>query len=213
MKCWNGVLLLVWIGSFCATQAQEGDVMARIKRNFNALKNEEVEQPYTKGLDLLRIKYIEAIDRELEKAFKIGDLDTATALENEKKAFGFDGDPPDPNPKSATLIRLRGIYTGSTAKLETQRTANLQSLITKFSVVLEEQEENLTKDSQIDDALAVRTYRTKLATLPDDEDKAPVAVSSEDELTFPFSIPLAAERRESTGPSRETSARNLLRRR
>ena len=141
------------------------DEVAEFKRTFEELQRKEVETPYLEGLNELRARYSQAIETQLQKAIKEGNLDAAAALKNEKEAFALEGATAEKNPTVPALVQLRKIYKEEVARVDEERRINLSALANKMATAIMAKEKELTQAAKIDEALALREYRNELGEL------------------------------------------------
>ncbi|MFT5469840.1 MAG: hypothetical protein ACI8UO_004963 [Verrucomicrobiales bacterium] len=138
--------------------------LATIRELYEAEKKEKVDVPFDIKLGQLNGQLDLALEREEAKAIKDGSLDLVTAIRSERKALTetlavLNGDVGVP----AKLKQFRAAWGTQKAGLDAERATNAAALALAFGVKLEALERTLTKETKIQDALAVRKFREGLA--------------------------------------------------
>lgn len=141
-----------------------GDVptgIVAIQRQFQATYQMEVAQKHASGVIELGQKYIAALESALEQATNSGRLEEAVALRDEVKRVKDEGASPKKKTDSPApvVMKLRAIYEQQLARLASDRTKSAKPLVAKFAAALAAQQDELTKEGKLDDALVVKAYR------------------------------------------------------
>ena len=153
---------LIFASPFAA-QAQLTDLLALQVQYDNQLID-QVTDVYYAGLANLDDRYLAGLERDLTDAKAAGDLETALALEAEKKRLAIKGLLPANDEQTAKSLRkLRGIYRLELAKLEVQRATNKTALLTPYLAKLKQLEIDLTKADRLVEAKTVMDYRQGVA--------------------------------------------------
>lgn len=204
-------LLLFFILALCPTVAPaEAEEVANLRQRFESKLQEEVESPYNKEFDLLRTEYQTALDQERQKATADGKTMISIEFRLEMQSLDSAEVAPSPNPVSPELIRMRGSFQNRKQRLDATRTANLKSLIERFTPEVNRVEIELTKARKIDEALEARNLRSqlqdlalgKITSIEAQIVPAPTFKTS----TFPLAIIAESERRDFSGPPIESIA-------
>ncbi|MBL9178036.1 MAG: protein kinase [Verrucomicrobiaceae bacterium] len=142
--------------------------LTTLQQQYDKLLLERVTGIYDADVAKLNAGYLAGLDRAAAAAQSAGQLDTVLALTAEKKLLEAKQPVPatDDAKTPEALKNLRTIYRTSLAKLDEQRTANHTALLTPYTTRLKQVEADLTKAGRIPDAVAVKTYRESLGTIP-----------------------------------------------
>lgn len=126
---------------------------------------EKVDPVHATAVKELNERYAAALERELAKATRAADLDTALALRKEKTRIENKERPPETDPAGIPdeLQRLRKIYRDSFAEVEKKRLRLAEPLFRAHDAALAELQGELTRAGELDSALAVRKAREDLA--------------------------------------------------
>ncbi|WP_395742401.1 protein kinase domain-containing protein [Prosthecobacter sp.] len=146
-----------------APQAALPPELTELQKRMDGLTTERVTAPFEAGVKQLNTSYISALNRELPRHQKAGDLDAVLALNSEKKRAAaseplLGDDSTDP----AVLKPLRNTYRAAMDKLDTARMENQKTLTEQYDSALKKLETDLTKQNRISDAAAVRSVREAL---------------------------------------------------
>lgn len=171
--------------------------LTTLQQQYDKLLVERVTGIYDADVAKLNAGYLAGLDRAAAAAQSAGQLDTVLAIQKEKKLVqggGVANSPsgsrdlasPAPSAVPATddektpeaLKNLRTIYRTSLTKLDEQRTANHTALLTPYVTRLKQIEADLTKTGRIPDAVAVKSYREGLGTIPVPSAPAVVAATA-----------------------------------
>jgi len=126
-----------------------------------AAKNQDAEAKIQK----LNQQLLAALERDEKKAMANADLDGVTAIRAEKQRLQQSGELPasDSPGTPQQLKRLRIAWRAEKAKIDAEQSLNAAPVRKDFVAKLEGLEKTLTREGKIGDALAVRTFRTKLS--------------------------------------------------
>jgi len=116
-------------------------------------------------MEKLNTQLLAALDREEKKAMAGAGLDAVIAIRTEKKRLQESGGLPATDEPSLPkqLQRLRAAWRSEKAKIDAQAALKAAPVREDFVSRLEQLERLLTQEAKIEDALAVRGYRLKLA--------------------------------------------------
>ncbi|MEZ5386540.1 MAG: hypothetical protein R3F13_13590 [Prosthecobacter sp.] len=128
-------------------------------------EKQRVTEPFEKRRGALIEKYGSALDSALAESTKAGNLDEALAIKKELATAKAGSDPARNLVEAsggAVLARLRGIYTTEKTKIDAEEAIELQKAGRRLSTDLEALEAKLTRETRIDDAVAVRAVRDRI---------------------------------------------------
>lgn len=170
-------------------QSKAAEAMAAIPElqtlheQFEKLQAERVAAPFEAEVAQLNASYLGRIDLEIASEKKAGHLDGVMALEAEKKLLAGKQSVPgeDAAATPEALKKLRGIYRGAYAKLETARAVNWKALADPLDLRLKQLESTLTQQDRVANAKTVRDYRAKLNTAGPNTPASPPAAAPQQE--------------------------------
>lgn len=151
--------------------ANDGDAMeipddAQLKKILEAFSAElqaKAGQPFLEEVAKLDQQYAAALDRKEEDAVGNGDLDLVQAVRTEKDLLKGDGIPAADAEGDVKGIRdLRSAYRTKMSALKAQRDANAADMIGLLKEQIKAREVQLTKDREIEGALAIREFSKDL---------------------------------------------------
>ncbi|MEM7011185.1 MAG: DUF1080 domain-containing protein [Verrucomicrobiota bacterium] len=136
---------------------------AKLIEEFEAESAEKVDGAFETKLGQLNGQLDLALEREEQKAIKAGNLDLVTAIRAERKSLADNNAISDGDGENlpAKLNQFREAWRTQKGKLDEDRRAAANSAAAGFHKKLQELETALTKESKIEEALAVRSYREK----------------------------------------------------
>jgi formylglycine-generating enzyme required for sulfatase activity len=118
---------------------------------------------YEAGVSELQQKYTAAIDRALKAAQEAGKLEEALAFKNEAKLIADGGDPAAEDASLQPEVqKLRTIYRQTMARLEQDRSAATNPVISALNASLDRLIVTLTKAGRLDEAVFVKQKKDNL---------------------------------------------------
>jgi len=131
-----------------------------IENQFRAAYELHVGTKYTADVAELDTKYLGALERSMQSATQAGKLEEALGFQDEIQRIKDKAPLPDKDDGVApALAKLRATYREQAAKLLANRTAAVAPIVEKFAVALAAHQEELTKAGNLQEAVAVKTYR------------------------------------------------------
>ncbi len=158
--------------TMAAAPASELDQrLAALDASFQAAVERDANTAFKSNMAALDKLYLGALDRSLATASKGGKLEEALALREEKQRIEKgEGVPSEvdestqaPGKVPDTLKTLRQTYRSTTAQHEATKAKAMQPLYDKYDQALAAVQTELTKASQLDDAMRVKTVREQIA--------------------------------------------------
>ncbi|HYF36449.1 MAG TPA: lectin-like protein, partial [Prosthecobacter sp.] len=145
----------------------ESPRLAELKAQFDNAFERDVTKVYRTALSDLDSKYLAAVDRALADATKIGRLEEAVALQEEKQRLADRQPLPAADPVNVTagLKKLRDTYRSELTKLVRQRDAAANVVYTRYDQSLAALQTDFTQKNLLPDALAVKRRREALDKL------------------------------------------------
>jgi len=183
--------------------------LGTLELRMAVLREQRVTVPYTAAVARLRAKYTAALDREIAARQRVGDLDTVLVL-REEKALIAKGQQPlgDETTDPPALVPLRKIWRQSLVQPTADRDASDTALLRQYASALGKLETDLTRAGRVEDAVAARTARERLAlALPGDGETAPAsAEAARGEIVVAPPVPAELRQR----PPRPAHTRELV---
>lgn len=132
-----------------------------LRQQYEKLVSERVTTPHETALTALNTQFTTALDSAATAAKQAGKLDEVLAIQADAKLIADKQPLPaeDAEGTPDSLKKLRAIYRGQSAKIETDRASNAAALDEPFLTKLEELEVTLTRADRIEDATKVREFR------------------------------------------------------
>jgi hypothetical protein len=150
----------LFLGAVCSmltAQDQVGAALSGVVARFDERYRVDVVQPFATGEITLNGRYVAALDQRREAAQKLGHLDEAIALKNEREQV-LAGKPisdTDDDATPASLRDLRKTYRVSHSLLENERGNRLKGHYRAYTEALQALRLQLTKDGKFGEAKAV----------------------------------------------------------
>lgn len=183
MHCRHLLLALLTATSLHA--AAPPPELTALQQQYEKAFAEKVTTVHQANIAALKAKFTAALDGAATQAKSAGQLQTVLAIQADKQLVGSNQDLPDDDEKTPdALKRLHIIYRDQLAKINEQRSANANALLTPYTARLKELEATLTKADRVEEAKAVLDYREGLSV-----DSPPVATVKTD--AKPEASPLA----------------------
>jgi len=134
--------------------------VAAIENQFRAAYALHVGTTYVADLAALDTKYLGALERSIQSATQAGKLEEALGFQDEIQRINDKAPLPDKDDGVApALAKLRATYREQFAKLLATRNAAVAPIVEKFAAALAAHQEELTKAGNLQEAVAVKTYR------------------------------------------------------
>jgi serine/threonine protein kinase len=145
----------------------ENDVSVRlgeITSQFQTAYDRDIAARHNAAVVDLDAKYLIAVNRAMDAAAKSNGLDEAVKLREEVQRVTQKGGLPETDPDSVppSLKNLRGTYRAELAKLEKDRDAKAKPYYERHEQLLDAYQQQLTRESRLDDALKVKARREAL---------------------------------------------------
>jgi len=156
--------ILSTLAATCSlANAQSDPRFLALKKAYATDLEAKAKLPYQTALSKLSAQFQEALEREEKKAMAAADLDAVTAIRAERELLNGPGIPQKDEPSTPARIKsLRETYRAQRAKLETARSEASFPIIDRYRRQLIALERILTKESKVDEALAVREEQRTL---------------------------------------------------
>lgn len=175
--------------------------LAQIESQFKSAYDREILSAHNTAVADLDVKYLAAVNRELNAASKKGALSDAVALREESRRLKDKERMPiaDLDSVPEALKKLRGIYRTSLSLLEQARDEKAAPSYDRYDQVLADYQAELTKQQRLDDALVVKARRDEIAAArqrsqPGDEIVAPAPGAASSAAVTSTPAPTAAAR-------------------
>jgi len=134
--------------------------LATIENQFRAAYELHAGQKYGASVAALDANYLGALERAMQSATQGGNLEEALVFQDEIQRVKKKGPLPEKDDGVApSLAKLRTTYREQFTKLLALRKQALVPIVIKFDAALAAHQEELTKSSNLPEALAVKTYR------------------------------------------------------
>ncbi len=139
--------------------------LTELKNQFRERYQTQVAAAHQKRVDALNQQYLGALEKAEKAASDAGNLDDVLAFQAEKERIGKNQPlPATDDPKTpAQLTTLRQTYRTELAKHETALAAATKRLAGEYDKALDVLQRERTREAKIDEALAVKAVRERLA--------------------------------------------------